>query len=245
MKAATRSGTSRFSNFSRRKFLRSAGVAATAFTIAPRHVLAGAEQTPPSEKINVAFIGVGAQGLRVMLNFLRQPDVQGVAVCDPNKSSADYPQWSNNEFCNSVRRLLGTNSGWEWLSTNEPIQLTPTRKATSGMAGREPCQKIVDGYYAIQKRSGQYRGCTAYSDFRELLDKEKDLDAVVVCTTDHWHALVSVAAMKKGRHVFCPKPMTRTVYEARCMGEVAGETSVATQVAVGNQASEATRLLCE
>jgi predicted dehydrogenase len=56
---------------------------------------------------------------------------------------------------------------------------------------------------------------------------------------------VSVAAMKKGKHVFCQKPMTRTVYEARRMGEVARETGVATQVAVGNQASEPTRLLCE
>jgi predicted dehydrogenase len=50
-------------------------------------VLGGAERLPPSEKINVSFIGVGSQGLRVMLNFLRQPDVQGVAVCDPNQGS--------------------------------------------------------------------------------------------------------------------------------------------------------------
>jgi predicted dehydrogenase len=144
-----------------------------------------------------------------------------------------------------VRRLLGTDSGWEWLSPNEPIQLTHSRKATGGMAGREPCQKIVDAYYGTQKRSGQYRGCHAYGDFRELLEKEKDLDAVVVCATDHWHALISVAAMKKGKHVFCQKPMTRTVYEARRMAEMARETGVATQVAVGIQASESTRLLCE
>lgn len=245
MKTAKRTLALTKPGVSRRKFLAAAGATAAAFTIVPRHVLGGAEHVPPSEKINVAFIGVGAQGLRVMLNFLRQPDVQGVAVCDPNKGSADYPQWGNNEFCNSVRRLLGTDSGWEWLSTNEPIQLTRSMKATGGMAGREPCQKIVNGYYGTQKRSGQYRGCAAYADFRELLETEKDVDAVVVCTTDHWHALASVAAMKKGKHVFCQKPMTRTVYEARRMAEVARETGVATQVAVGNQASEATRLLCE
>ena len=171
--------------------------------------------------------------------------MQGVAVCDPNQGSADYPQWSKNEFCNSVRKLLGTDSGWEWLSTNELIQLTRSTRASAGLAGREPCQKIVNGYYGSRKRSGQYRGCAAYSDFRELLEKEKDLDAVVVCTADHWHALVSVAAMTKGKHVFCQKPMTRTVYEARRMAEVARDTRVATQVAVGNQASEATRQLCE
>jgi predicted dehydrogenase len=199
----------------------------------------------PSEKINVAFIGVGSQGLRVMLEFLRQDDVQAIAVCDPNKGSGDYPQWGKSEFCSSVRRLLGSKSGWEWLSPNQPIPLTPTMTATGGVAGREPCQKIVEAYYGGRKRSGEYRGCKAYSDFRELLEKEKDLDAVVVGTTDNLHAAVSVAAMKKGKHVFCQKPMTHTIYEARRMAEVARETGVATQVAVGNQASEDTRLLCE
>jgi predicted dehydrogenase len=207
--------------------------------------LGGSGYVPPSGKINIAFIGVGSQGLRVMLSFLRHEDVQAVAVCDPNKSSADYPQWSKREFCNSVRRLLGTDSGWEWLSPDQPIQLTRSLLATSGVAGREPCQKIVDAYYGTKKRSGVSHGCTAYSDFRELLDKEKDLDAVVVCTADHLHAAVSVAAMKKGKHVFCQKPMTHTVSEARRMAEVTRETGVATQVAVANQASEDTRRLTE
>ena len=92
---------------------------------------------------------------------------------------------------------------------------------------------------------GNISGCAAYSDFRELLEKQKDLDAVVVCTTDHLHAAVSAAAMKKRKHVFCQKPLTHTVYEARRLAEIARETGVATQIAVANQASESTRLLCE
>ena len=199
----------------------------------------------PSDKINIAFIGVGAQGLRVMLHFLREPDVQGVAVCDCNKSGANYPQWDTQEFCKSVRKLLGVDSGWDWLSPDQPIQLSHTLAVTGGVAGREPCQKIVDGYYGTQQRSGQYHGCSAYSDFRELLEKQKDLDAVVVGTTDNLHAAVSAAAMKKGKHVFCQKPLTHTIYEARRIAEIAKETGVATQIAVANQASEATRLLCE
>jgi predicted dehydrogenase len=229
---------------SRRQFLATVASAATV-TIVPRHVLGGTGHIAPSGKINVAFVGVGSQGLRVMLNFLRQKDVQAVAVCDPNKSSADYPQWSRGEFRNGVRRLLGTDSGWDALSPDQPIRLTPSQTAHSGVAGREPCQKIVDAYNGAQKRSGESRGCAAYADFRELLDKEKDVDAVVVCTTDCLHAAVALAAMKKGKHVFCQKPMAHTVYEARRMAEVARETGVATQVAVGNQASEDTRLLCE
>lgn len=245
MKARNSARSSLLSRFSRRKFLGQSTAAAIGFSIVPRHVLGGPGNVPPSDKINMAFIGVGAQGLRVMLHFLKEPDVQGVAVCDPNKSSADHPQWEPHEFCNSVRKLLGVETGWDWLSPDQPIQLTHTLKVTGGMAGREPCQQIVNAYYGAQKTSGAYAGCAAYSDFRELLEKQRDLDAVVVCTTDNLHAAVSAAAMKKRKHVFCQKPLTHTIYEARRLAQIARETGVATQIAVGNQASEDTRLLCE
>lgn len=230
---------------SRREFLGQSAAAAVGFTIVPRHVLGGPGFVPPSDKVNIAFIGVGAQGLRVMLHFLKEPDVQGVAVCDVNKSGADYPQWSDHEFCNSVRKLIGVDTGWDWLSPDQPLQLSHTLAVTSGVAGREPCQKIVEGYYGSQQRSGKYTGCAAYVDFRELLEKQKDVDAVVVCTTDNLHASISAAAMKKRKHVFCQKPLTHTIYEARRIAEIARETGVATQIAVANQASESTRQLCE
>ena len=230
---------------SRREFLGQSAAAAVGFSIVPRKVLGGLGYVPPSDKVNVAFIGVGAQGLRVMLKFLKEPDVQGVAVCDVTKSASNYPQWGTHEFCNSVQDLLGVKSGWDWLSPDQPIQLSHTLQVTGGVAGRDPAQKIVDGFYGTGQRSGQYHGCKAFTDFRELLEKQKDLDAVVVCTTDHLHAVISAAAMKKRKHVFCQKPLTHTVYEARRIAEIAKETGVATQIAVANQASEATRLLCE
>ncbi len=161
------------------------------------------------------------------------------------EQKAQYPQWDTHEFQSRCRPRWEMDSGWDWLSPDQPIQLSHTLRVTSGVAGREPCQKIVNGLYATQTRSGNYKGCAAYTDFRELLEKQKDVDAVVVCTTDNLHAAVSIAAMKKGKHVFCQKPLTHTIYEARRMAEVARETGVATQIAVGNQASEATRLLCE
>jgi predicted dehydrogenase len=245
MKNRFQSRNSSTGELSRRTFLQKSAGAAVGFSIVPRHVLGGVGYVPPSDKINIAFIGVGAQGLRVMLHFLAQPDVQGVAVCDVNKSGSNYPQWAPHEFCNSVRKLLNVDSGWDWLSPDEPLQLNHTLRVTSGVAGREPCQKIVDAYYATQQRSGTYHGCAASSDYRELLEKQKDIDAIVVCTTDNLHASISAAAMKKGKHVFCQKPLTHTVYEARRIAEIARETHVATQIAVGNQASEDTRLLCE
>jgi len=96
---------------SRRKFIEQTATAAVGLSIVPRRVLGGAGFVAPSDKVNIAFIGVGSQGLRVMLHFLRQPDVQGVAVCDANKMSANHPQWDTHEFCNSVRKLLGVDSG--------------------------------------------------------------------------------------------------------------------------------------
>jgi len=75
-----------------------------------------------------------------------------------------------------------------------------------------------------------------FVDFREMLDKmHKQIDAVVVTTPDHTHAVISVAAMKLGKHVYCEKPLTRTVYEARVMREVAAKQKVVTQM--GNQGS--------
>src|ERR1041385_3983116 len=140
---------------SRRKFLRQGAAVATGLMIVPRRVLGGVGYVPPSDKVNIAFIGVGSQGLRVMLKFLAQADVQGVAVCDALKTGSNFPQWDTHEFCKDVRKLLGVDTGWDWLSPDEPIQLTHSLKVTSGVSGREPCQKIVDGYYATQQRSGQ------------------------------------------------------------------------------------------
>lgn len=212
----------------------------------PASVLGADGSTPPNSRLNVAFVGVGSQGLRVMLEFLKHPEVQAVAVCDPVKSAADYPQWGQNEFSNGVHRLLGVTSGWEWLSPNRPlIRLTPTTEVPAGVAGHEPCRRIVDAWNAKRSGAAPARGCAAYADFRELLEKERDFDAVVVGTTDHLHAPVAMAAMQKGKHVFCQKPMAHSIHAARRMAEVARETGVVTQVAVGPQASEETRRLCE
>ena len=136
-----------------------------------------------------------------MTDFLKEPDVQVVAVCDVNQVSSDYSEWDTNELRNRVREVLGDPN---WGSQFKG----PT-------AGREPAKNIVEAYYAKHQTSGQYRGCAAYNDFRELLSKGRDFDGVVVCTPDHWHAPISIAAMRGGKHVYCQKPMTHTIDEAR------------------------------
>src|SRR5579863_3197278 len=134
MKNASDLAGDSFGAVSRRDFITQTATAALGFSIVPRRVLGGAGFVPPSDKVNIAFIGVGAQGLRVMLHFLKETDVQGVAVCDVNKSSANYPQWDTHEFSKSVRALLGVDSGWDWLSPDEPLQLSHTLRVTSGVA---------------------------------------------------------------------------------------------------------------
>ena len=84
-----------------------------------------------------------------------------------------------------------------------------------------------------------------YKDYRTMLEEQKDIDAVVVATPDHHHALAATLAMKMGKHVYCEKPLTHSVWEARQMAEAAKKHKVATQMGNQGQASEDTRRLCE
>ncbi|HEY6225835.1 MAG TPA: Gfo/Idh/MocA family oxidoreductase [Verrucomicrobiae bacterium] len=95
------------------------------------------------------------------------------------------------------------------------------------------------------KRAGdiyqKHPAAKRYQDFRKMFDEmEKQIDAVLVATPDHTHAVAAVAAMKRGKHVYCEKPLTRTVHEARVMRETAAKHKVVTQM--GNQGSAEARL---
>ena len=79
----------------------------------------------------------------------------------------------------------------------------------------------------------QYQAATRYSDFREMLEKQRDIDAVIIATPDHTHTVIAKAAMEAGKHVYVQKPLTATVAEARLLTRVARETEVVTQM--GNQ----------
>ena len=167
---------------SRRGFLGAAG-AVGVFTIVPRYVLGGAGNTAPSEKLNVAGIGVGGQGAGDLGAVSSQNNI--VALCDV-----------------------------DWRQAGGTFR--------------------------------RYSNASKYKDFREMLDKEdKNIDAVVVATPDHIHAPASMAAIKRGKGVYCEKPLTHSVYEARKLAEAARKAGVATQMGNQGQASEQTRLMCE
>jgi predicted dehydrogenase len=229
---------------SRRAF---AGAAAT-FMIVPRHVL-GAPFVPPSDRITVATIGLGRQGQAVTMELLARPDVQVIAVCDVNRESKDYVEYGSNALLTAARRLLGPGyESWgEDLTSPGEVQMTHEFRTSLGMGGREPAKRLVEAYYGSRKDSGSssYKGCTAYADFRELLNKQQDLDAVYVATPDHWHAPISMAAMRRRKHVLCQKPMTHSIADARRMAETAAEMKVATSLPVNNPSTESTKLLAE
>lgn len=220
----------------RRAFSAGAAAAAGAFTIVPRHVLGGRGYTAPSEKINLAVIGMGRQGMAVMMNLLALPEIQVIAVCDVNQGSKEYAEYNSNAMLNSARRLLGPGFetwGEDWASPGM-AQLTKSFSTSLGIGGREPAKRLVEAYYGTRNPSGEYKSCNAYLDFRELLEKEAGLDAVYVATPDHWHAPISIAAMRKGKHVLCQKPMAHSIGEARRMAATAREMKVATALPVNN-----------
>ena len=202
--------------FNRREFIGTASAATVAFTILPRHILGGPGYIAPSDKINIAYIGCGTQGLREMCELVANPAIQIVSVCDPNKMSTDYVDWSPNGIRDGIRKALGDPS---WGSSYTGI-----------MGGRDIGKELVDKYYTRLNDNKTYKGCTSYADFREQLEKEKGIDAVKVMTPDHLHGCISIAAMKKGKHVVIHKPIANRMHEARLTIDTARQTGVSTHL---------------
>jgi predicted dehydrogenase len=189
----------------RRRFLASASAAA-AVTIVPRHVLGGPSFVAPSDKVNVAVIGAGGQGLHNTRALFQEPDCQVIAIADPAED------WDMTAFY------------------------------YGGHAGRGPVRAEIDQHY--QASTPAFR-CAVYEDFRVMLEKEKAIDAVLIATPDHLHAYAAILAMKAGKHVYCEKPLTHNVWEARAVARVAAETGVATQMGNQGRSSEGHRQTIE
>jgi predicted dehydrogenase len=166
----------------RRTFLTSAAVATAGFTIVPRHVLGGQGHTAPSDKLNIAAVGVGGMGKNNVKRLAATENI--VALCDVDFAFA------------------------------EPVFKT-------------------------------YPDAKQYKDYRVMFDQQKDIDAVVVATPDHTHAVIAMAAMQRGKHVYVQKPLTHSVQEARLLTETARKYKVATQMGNQGHSGEGARLLCE
>jgi predicted dehydrogenase len=159
---------------SRRQFVTGLGASVALFSIVPRHVL-GKGFVPPSDKLNIAAVGVGGKGYTNVTYAYNGGKENIVALCDVDDVRAEK---TYKEFPNAKR----------------------------------------------------------YKDFRKMLEAEKsNIDAVIVSTPDHTHAVIAMAAMQLGKHVYVEKPLTHDIYEARLLTETARKYKIVTQM--GNQGS--------
>jgi predicted dehydrogenase len=111
-----------------------------------------------------------------------------------------------------------------------------------GVAGRLPVKAEAEKHYA--EKTPNFK-VADYVDFRVMLEKEKDIDAVLCATPDHMHATVCIPAMRMGKHAYCEKPLTHNIREARLMAQVAKETGVATQMGNQGHSGDGIRQTCE
>lgn len=168
---------------SRREFISTSAAAVAGLTILPGHVIPGFGHIAPSDKLNIAGVGIGGMGKGNLANVAKTENI--IALCDV-----------------------------DW---------------------REQTTKVFE----------TYPGARQYKDYRIMLDKQKDIDAVIVATPDHTHAVISLEAIRRGKHVFTQKPLTHTVHEARVLTKAAREYKVATQMGNQGQASDGPRRLRE
>lgn len=160
-------------NISRRNFIGTTGVAAAGLTILPGSVISGLGRRAPSDKLNIAVVGIGGMGNSNLKNVAPTENI--VALCDV-----------------------------DWAYAKKVFEANPNAKA--------------------------------YWDWRKMYDEMgKSIDAVIVATADHTHAVIAANAMAMGKHVYVQKPLTHTVYESRLLTKLAREHKVATQM--GNQGS--------
>lgn len=168
---------------SRRGFIGTSSAALAGLTIIPARAVSGLGHIAPSDKLNIAGVGIAGMGRVNLENVEKTENI--VALCDV-----------------------------DW---------------------REPAQKIFKRYPKAKQ----------YKDYRKMLDNQKDIDAVIIATPDHTHAVISMEAMRRGIHVYTQKPLTQTVHEARTLAKAAKQYKVATQMGNQGQASDGPRRLRE
>jgi predicted dehydrogenase len=164
---------------SRREMI-AATTGAAGFTFLPARVLGRGGATPPSEKLNIGFIGIGCRG-EISVSELSNSQQNVVALCDVDWRP--LPGYTHPRACEVITRF-------------------PKAKR--------------------------------YDDWRIMLqEQDKNIDAVVVATPDHVHAIASITAMKMGKHVYCEKPLAHSIHEVRAMMAAEKKYKVTTQL--GNQ----------
>lgn len=199
---------------SRRGFLTKAVTSGAALAVVPRHVL-GRGFTPPSDTFNVAGVGVGGMGSVNLTNLASQ---NIVALCDVDWG---YAGKGLNRLDADITKLQAR------LDQPDP---EPHPGEPPVEFDRVKANERLDNMIKLKERVPEAK---RYQDYRQMLERQKDIDGVVVATPDHMHAPIALAAMDLGKHVYVQKPLCWSVDEARRLALRARESKVATQM--GNQ----------
>jgi len=169
----------------------------------------------PSNKITIGCVGVGGMGMGNLRGFLNKNGTQIVAVCDVVTSGRTEYGPNANGYGNKGKDL-----------------------------GREPALQTVEQYYSGNRRSGRFKGCQGYRDFRDLVART-DIDAVVVTTPDHWHVPIALAAVRAGKDVYCEKPLSLTIREGRVLADAVRRYGRILQTGTQHRSNSRRRFICE
>jgi predicted dehydrogenase len=202
----------------RRKFVAGTTGAAISAMIVPRHVLGGVGYNAPSDTVNFALIGCGGQG-KTDAGELVAGNQNLVALCDVDYGYVD-------------REIEG---------------MTRVREGRPGaQAPNEQMQRAMEARRVqMAKLQDAYKSAKRHTDFRKMLEEQKDIDAIVVATPDHLHATIAKTAMELGKHAYVEKPLTWSIHEARVLRETAARTKAVTQMGNMGHSSEGAALVNE
>ncbi len=197
-------------SISRRKFVTTAAATGAGLLVVPRHVLGRGYQAP-SDLVNFATCGIYGMG---RVNTRNAASHNWVAVCDVD---AALMERSIANFATDINRERRSRAN----------------AASAGNTARiEGLDRVIAGIERIN--TVHKPRLQRYADYRVMLEKQKDLDAVIIATPDHMHAPIALAAMEAGKHVYVQKPLCWAVSEARAMARAA-EANPKLITQMGNQ----------
>jgi len=197
----------------RREFL---ATTASTLTFLPHQGRSQTVDVLPSDRINIALIGCGTQALRqLMTGWLPRADLQVVALCDPNRDSDDYLDWSPHGLRNAIRRFIDAP---QWGSQN------------GIRAGLIPAKELTETFYARRQGRSNWNGIKLYTDYRELLDDAQNVDAIINMTPEHLHGVINIAGMKADKAVISHKSLANTLHEVHQTVRIAMETNQSTHL---------------
>jgi predicted dehydrogenase len=236
---------------SRRKFVGRVGTATAAFTIVPKNVISGLGYKQPSDLLNIAAIGVGNRGSQ-NLRGMALPDVQDVQA--PSRGGRlPYPytreQLDDYLAGRPVRNPDGSMPSFRNMPRMDPAAM---RAMEASYGVYTATGRLVNIYALCDVEAGRleynaksYPKAKTYQDWRELLEKEKSIDGVLISTPDHNHATIAAHFIREKKHVYCEKPLTKTITEARTLAKLAKEYDVVTQMGNQGHAQDGTRITAE